>query len=98
MAVRAAFQPNYTVGQVLTPAAAAVSVSIDPQAKAICLTNLGSNLCYVRVGTGTFSATTTDYPVPPGTQQIISKADGDNVLSHISASGTTLHIVTGEGY
>lgn len=92
-----AFNPSYTKGQVVTPAAAAVSVALDNSTRSVCLTNLGAAVCYVRVGTGTIAATTSDYPIPSGAQVIISKGEDDNVLSHISAAGTTLHIITGEG-
>lgn len=98
MTIRAPVQPAYGTGQVVTPAAGAASISLNSQAKQIILTNLGANVCYVRVGSGTVTATTADYPVPSGAQLVISKGDGDNVLSHISAAGTTLHVMTGEGF
>ena len=91
------FSPAYTSGQVVTPAAAAASITINKAAKQVCLTNLGANVCYVRISDVAISATTADYPVPPGMQLVITKADGQTVLSHISAAGTTLHVMTGEG-
>ena len=48
--VIAPFAPAYTQGQVVAPAAAAASISINPNAKNVCLTNLGANVCYVRIG------------------------------------------------
>jgi len=94
------FHPKYGSGQTVSPAVSAVSVSIDPDknSTSVCLTNLGSNVCYIRIGTGTIEATTADYPIPAGQQIAVSKAGGDNVLSHISADGTTLHIIPGEGF
>jgi hypothetical protein len=91
------FKPNYTTGQTVTPAAAAASVAINSADKQVCLTNTGLNDCYVRIHTDAMSATTADFLVLAGAQVIITKAVGDDVLSHISASGTTLHIITGEG-
>lgn len=92
------FSPSYTTGQVVTPAAAAASITINKASKQVCLTNLGANVCYVRVSDVAVSATTADYPVPPnGSQVVITKADGQTILSHISAAGTTLHVMTGEG-
>ena len=88
--------PAYTSGQVVSPAAGAASITLAGN-KQVCLTNLGANVCYVRIGTGTIAATTADYPVPVGAQTVITKAETDTVLSHISAAGTTLHVMTGEG-
>lgn len=92
------FNPAYTTGQVVTPAAAAASITINGPAKQVCLTNLGVNVCYVRVSDVAISATTADYPVPAGQQVLITKGDGQTILSHISAAGTTLHVMTGEGW
>lgn len=92
-----AFNPAYTTGQVVTPAAAAASITINGVAKQVCLTNLGANVCYVRISSVAVSATTADYPVPPGMQALITKGDGQTILSYISAAGTTLHVITGEG-
>lgn len=98
MTIKAPIQPAYTKGQTVTPAAAAASVDIDASAKQVCLTNLGLNVCYVRVSQGGDAATTADMPVLPGSQVIISKGTDEGKISHISASGTTLHIITGEGW
>lgn len=98
MTIKAPFNPSYTSGQIVAPAAAAASVSINAEAKSVCLSNLGGFVCYVRVSNAAVSATTADYPVMPGVQVVISKGDGENVLSHISAAGTSLHIMTGEGF
>lgn len=97
MAVDIAFTPAFGSGQVVTPTAASASISIDGNAQSVCLTNLGVNVCYVRTAATSATATTAGYPVPAGTQCVITKPDGHNVLSHISALGTTLHVMTGEG-
>lgn len=98
MTIKAPVQPGYGTGQVLTPAAGAATATLTPSSKQLILTNLGANVCYVRVGTGTLTATTADYPVPAGAQVVITKAMGDDKLSHISATGTTLHVMNGEGF
>ena len=97
MTIKAPINPSYTSGQIVTPAAAAASINI-PQTKQVCLTNLGVNVCYVRIGQAGIAATTADYPVPPGIQVIVTKQETDTVLSHISAAGTTLHVMAGEGF
>lgn len=91
------FKPSYTQGQTVTPAAVAASIDIDANAKQVCLSNLGLNVCYVRISNAAVAAGTTDYPLLPGSKEIITKAVGDNKLSHISADGTTLHVITGSG-
>ena len=97
MTIRASFQPRYGQGQVVTPAAASASVNIDGNAKSVVLTNLGANVCYIRISSDNTAATTADYPIPAGQQQTLSKGEGEDKLTHISAAGTTLHIITGEG-
>jgi uncharacterized protein (DUF849 family) len=65
--------------------------------KAVRLVNVGANICHVRIGEGAQTATTADLPVRAGSEIIVRKRDGDVTLAHISASGTTLHVATGEG-
>lgn len=98
MTIKAPFYPSYTNGQTVTPAAAAASITLAKGTKQICLTNLGANVCYVRMGMVAADATTADYPIPAGWQVSITKNEDDTVLSHISAAGTTLHIIPGEGF
>jgi len=98
MTINARVQPGYGSGQTVTPAAAAATVSLSGCSRQLILTNLGANPCYVRVGQGVPNASTSDYPIPAGRQVVISKAPADNQLSHISAAGTTLHVMNGEGF
>ncbi len=91
------FNAHRGANQVLTPAAASGSVSINAVAKSLRLVNSGANICHVRIGTGAQTATTADIPVRAGSEIIISKADGEDTLAHISAAGTTLHVQDGEG-
>lgn len=96
--VKAPFQPTYGKGQVVTPAAGSANITIGKGNKNLALTNLGAAVCYVRVGTGAQTATTADYPIPPGGQVVIRKAEDDDSLAHISATGTTLSVIPGEGW
>jgi hypothetical protein len=98
MTIKAPVQPGYGTGQVLSPAAAAATATLKTGSKQLILTNLGANVCYVRVGQSVANASTADYPVPAGAQVVITKAQDDNQLSHISAVGTTLHVINGEGF
>jgi hypothetical protein len=98
MTIKTPLAPSYTQGQTVTPAAAAASITIGKGSKSLCLTNTGSNVCYVRVGPSGIEATTADYPVIAGIQTVISKDQDHDTLSYISASGTTLHAIPGEGF
>lgn len=98
MSVNAPFCPSYTQGQSASAGAAAASITIGKGAKNLCITNLGANVAYVRAGASGIEATTADYPVPGGAQVVVSKDEAHDTLSHISASGTTLHVIPGEGW
>jgi len=91
------FNPHRGANQVVTPAAASASVSIEANAKSIRLVNSGASICYVRVGSGAQTATTADLPVRSASEVIVRKGEGEDTLAHISAVGTTLNIQTGEG-
>jgi len=97
MTVRAPFNPQRGSNQVTTPAAGSAEISLDAQSKSVRLVNVGANICHVRIGAGTQTATTADTPIRAGSEVVLSKADGENKLAHISAAGTTLHVQTGEG-
>lgn len=96
--IRAPFQPNATKGQTVTPAAGSAQITIGQGNKNICFTNLGAAVCYVRTGAGTIAATTADYPVLPNSQIVLSKDDQHDSVAYISAAGTTLHVIAGEGW
>ena len=91
------FAPNYGSNIVATPASSSASVSIAPGDNCVRLVNTGANVCYVRIGETAATATTADVPVRGGSEVIIRKPLGYTKLAHISASGTTLNIQTGNG-
>ena len=97
MSVNNQFSQRDKSNQVVTPAATSASVTVNAQDKAVRLVNSGANICYVRIGTGAQTATTADIPVRTASEIIIRKKLGDDTIAHISASGTTLNIATGEG-
>lgn len=101
MTIKARFQPRYGTNQVLTAGAASATVNLDAQAKQVRIVNTGANKAYVRVfnsATGAQAASTADAVIASGQTAIFSKGDGDDRLSHISAAGTTLEVITGEGF
>lgn len=97
MASKYAFNPAYTQGVSVSPAAVAASSTIGRGSKSLCFTNTGVNVCYVRVGTSGVAATTADYAVLGGTQTVVTKDQDRDTVSYISPLGTTLHIIPGEG-
>lgn len=97
MTVRAPFQGQRGANKVLTPAAGSASTAISVGTKSVRLVNVGANICHVRIGQGAQTATTADTPIRAGSEIVLTKADDDDTLAHISAAGTTLHAQTGEG-
>lgn len=97
MTIRAPFNPSRGGNQVVTPAAASAEVTISAGSKSVRLVNSGAAICHVRIGAGPQTATTADLPIRNGSEIIVSKAEGENTVAYISASGTTLHIHPGEG-
>lgn len=97
MSVINQFSQRLGSNQVVTPAAASASVSVNSQDKAVRLVNSGSGICYVRIGVGAQTATTADIPVRGASEFIIRKLDSADTVAYISAAGTTLNIATGEG-
>lgn len=88
--------PHYGSGVTVTTGASA-QVTIKP-GKQMILTNLGANVCYVRIGAVAQTATAADYPVPPGAQVTITKDHDHQHMAHYGAAATTLHYMNGEGF
>ena len=95
--IHAPFNPVRGGNVVVSPAAGSAATQIGAGSKCIRFSNSGSNICYVRIGYGTQTATTADTPVLAGSSVILSKPQDDNYVAYISASGTTLNIQPGEG-
>ncbi len=91
------FTPKYGSNIVASAGVASATVSIAGDDNCVRLVNTGTNVCYVRVGTGTIAATTADLAVRGGSEVIIRKALGYDKLGHIAALTTTLNIQTGNG-
>ncbi len=99
MSVLSRFNPSYTKGQTVSPGAASAQVTIGKGNKTIAFTNLSAVLTYVRVSTGSSTATTADYPILPNAQVWITKEQDADTVSYIApAGGGSLHIMPGEGF
>ena len=95
-----AFYPHRSLNRSVSPSVTSAALKVDINNKAVRFANAGRNICYVRIGTpdsGT-PATTNDTPVLPGESIVLRKGIGEDTVSFISASGTTLHIQPGEEY
>ncbi|MGE5622493.1 MAG: hypothetical protein ACM3WS_04995 [Bacillota bacterium] len=97
MTVRSPFKPHYGSNQVVTPGAASASITISKDDKSLRVVNTGANIGYFRTGTGSVTASAADVPVPAGGSIVIEKPQEHDKLAHISASGTTFQVMTGEG-
>ena len=95
------FKPHFGTNQVVSPAAGALSITINETDKTVRVANTGTNKGYFRFGTAeqitAQAATVADCVVPGGAVVYAEKAEGDDTLSYISASGTTFEVMTGEG-
>ena|SRR5690242_20688997 len=101
MTVKQPFNPQYGSNQVLTAAASSASASIDPNCKQLRVVNTGANKAYFRIynsGDGSQNATTADFAIMPNMASTITKFQDHNAIAYISASGTTIEIMTGEGF
>jgi hypothetical protein len=101
MSAKQPFSPHYGTNQLLTPAAGALVANLDPNDKNVRLANTGTNPAYIRIYSSTGAAevaTTADYLVPGGLVTTITKAMGQDRMSYISALGTTMQCMTGEGW
>lgn len=98
MTIKAPFAPVYNTGVTVT-AGASATTTVRSSAKQLCITNLGAtNAGYISVSTNsTVTASAADYPVPPGSQVVVTKGEGLIYVATFSA-GTDLHIIAGEGF
>ena len=96
MSLSFAFAPGPTVSVSCSTTSASGTIGIG--STSMRLANIGSAPIFVRWGTGTQTAVTTDFPVLPNTAILVSKPADVVTVAAITASGTgTLYITTGEG-
>lgn len=95
------FDAHYGTNQVLTAAAASAATPIDAKDLCVRISNSGTNKGYIRLyrsdTTPAPSASVADLVILPGDSVIVSKGDGVDRLAYISAVGTTLEVITGQG-
>jgi hypothetical protein len=100
------FTPYYGQTVSVASAAGAVAVSVASRARALLLTNVGTQLVFVRVRApgATTNASATDLPLPAGSQRVVLKGadpmggtDGETSVSIFgTAAGSTIYVTPGE--
>lgn len=101
MTIRQPFFPQYGSNQVLAAAAASATASINAKCKQVRVVNSGAAKGYFRTFNsvnGAVSATTGDCVVLPNVPVVVTKDEGHDSIAYISATGTTLEVMTGEGF
>lgn len=92
------FAPHYGGGKVVSATSTSAQATIDPNSLAVRITNLdATNIAYIRIGSGTFSASTADYPIRANSEIWVAKPYGTDKIAYYSLSGASLHIIEGEG-
>lgn len=100
MTSRSPFKPHYGSNQTVTPASSSSTITVGKGDKSIRVCNTGANKGYFRTGIAgdaAVTATSADVCVPSGHDVIVEKPQDHDTLAHISASGTTFDVMSGEG-
>lgn len=97
------FGPSYGTNQVLTATGSSQTATIAPGNKQLRILNLGSNKAYIKAfnsysGTVTATTSTADFCIGAGMASTITISEYYDSVAYISASGTTLDVMTGEGW
>lgn len=102
MTTIAPFQPKTGSNQILTATAASGIATIDRSNNQVRVLNSGTGKAYFRVfdsrATPGANASVLDYPILPNASATISKGLNQDSIAYISADGTTLEVMTGEGW
>jgi hypothetical protein len=97
MPALAPFTPGGTVSLSCTVASASVALNL-PASQQLTITNLGPDIAYVAMGGSTVVATTSGFPVLPGTQITVTIAQTWTFLAAICPTSTgTLLLTSGDG-
>ena len=97
MAAIAPFTPGPTV--LLNVGTVASSALIEPHASVLYLLNMGAELVFVKIGTGTIRAKISDFPILPKIPVLLSKTAEADTISAISlaAGPSVLYVTAGAG-
>lgn len=101
--IKQPFFPAYGTNQAVTLAAATPgNANLNKENRQVRIVNTGANIAYVQAFSSVDQpgvvADATDFPVPAGSMCTISKDIDQDRLAYFSTAGTTLNIMTGDGY
>lgn len=88
------FKPDYGNNKITFPYSTSVSINYGKGSYYVRLVNSGSNICYVKFGIGSQTATTSDMPILSGEAIIIRKDQSFDNVAFISDLGTELNLQT----
>lgn len=91
------FIPQYGRTVSVTSSGSSNSTSITGVSPTLVLTNTGSTLCYVKLGTGAVTATTSDLPILPGSAIVVSRAITEDVIAVYCATSGNVLATPGDG-
>jgi hypothetical protein len=91
------FQPVYGSNQILSATNPAASISLSTRNTSVRIVNIGDKLAYVRIGSGSQTASNADCPIVGGTEIILYKDEDQDTLSYIAFEDTTLFVQSGTG-
>jgi len=93
------FTPNFGSGVTVTASSTSANITVPENAESVCITNIGANIAYIKTGVLVgATASIADYPILPYAQAIITKSSSHGYFAYISAAGTSLHVMIGEGF
>jgi len=95
------FNPSYGTNQVLTAGAASLPATVNKDDDQVRIVNSGASKAYVRCYSSLTvpapAATTADACVAAGQTSTFTKGQVNDRVAYISAGGTTLDLMTGNG-
>lgn len=92
------FQPLYGSGFSANATAVSARTQLqDPTRTQLCVTNTGMFTAYISIGGPSVTASPSDYPVPPGSQVVLTKSSSSTHIAYMSTSLTSIHVIGGVG-
>lgn len=102
MTTIAPFQPKAGSNQILAATPASAIATLDRSNNQVRVLNSGAGKAYFRIfdsrATPGAVATTADYPILPNASATVSKGLNQDSIAYVSVDGTTLEVMTGEGW
>lgn len=88
---------NPTGATSLSVTTSSANVALPSTAGNAFISNVGSSTAYIKFGTGSVTAATTDFPIPAGYSVVYSRGQNTHIAAITAASTASLLITTGQG-